>query len=34
MPAKAKSDAVNYTPTRVIDKGSFGVVFEARVDGE
>eukprot|EP00750_Incisomonas_marina_P008053 INCI15193.1.p1 GENE.INCI15193.1~~INCI15193.1.p1 ORF type:complete len:336 (+),score=59.04 INCI15193.1:151-1158(+) len=23
----------NYTPTRVIDKGSFGVVFEARVDG-
>jgi glycogen synthase kinase 3 beta len=23
----------NYTPIRVIDKGSFGTVFEARVDG-
>ena len=30
--SKGKSTR-NYTPTRIIDKGSFGTVFEARVEG-
>jgi len=29
----SKANTPNYTPRRVIDKGSFGVVFEATVDG-